>query len=182
MDTSYIYVLREAGSNEVRYVGQSQNPIRRFWSYTNGSDIKHLRDANPRKKWLSYVYANGIGLEMEVIEEAGLSIIVQRETHWIAHWLSLGHRLTNVSQPGKTSSFAMGAIRWAGELEHTEPVPMSLIYRHNGVESLGCTDANESQIRQEVSEVRRELSAQRSDIEAIKRVLTLICEKVGVTH
>lgn len=185
MSSSYIYVLRELGNAEVRYVGQTQSPQHRFYSYSNGSDIKNLRDSNLRKSWLSGLYSTGIGFDMEVIEECSLSIVTQREDYWMKYYRALGHRLTNMSQPGNSSSMQMNILKRSTKHDSVEIVAMSLIYRHAGLMSIGNDhpvgeDKSIDEIRQDVKELKASDDAIKSTLIEHGALLRLLCEKLSV--
>lgn len=190
MASSYIYVLREIGDNEVRYVGQSQSPRHRFYSYANGSDIENLKDGNPRRAWLSKILTDGGGFEMEVIEECSLSVITRRETYWLAHYKALGHRVTNTCSPGNSASMQMNSFKRKGDFGPEWFTATSILYQHKNAKLKSRKIATSLQKavdigrgatkRQAIDEIRQEVKELRSDVDAIKALLSLICVKVGV--
>lgn len=88
----YIYTLAESESDAIRYVGQTVSPQNRLSNHIGAND---LPPENPKRKWIDGVIRNGGNIELKVIEECDLSIAQQREQHWINHYSSIGHELTN---------------------------------------------------------------------------------------
>lgn len=92
----YIYVLREEGDSEVRYVGKTKNPRQRL--------ISHLSpvSTSPKDKWVSsLIYdKNGnptktVRVVMDVIDECTDENSNFIELKWIKHYAERGDRLTN---------------------------------------------------------------------------------------
>ncbi len=87
--TVFIYVLKESGNDEVRYVGKTESPKARFG--------QHHRpyDDSAKDKWIDRVYERGNIVEMEIIDECPEGQWREREHKWIEHYHNAGHRLTN---------------------------------------------------------------------------------------
>lgn len=92
--TTFIYVLIDPETQEVRYVGKANNPQVRFGS--------HLRDKQNTHKtnWIRKLQSKGLKPLMEVIEEVPYEQWKEREMFWIAFYQAQGCNLTNSTGGG----------------------------------------------------------------------------------
>lgn len=103
-ETTWIYGLKEEGSDEIRYVGASVDPIVRHRT--------HLRGYNQSKgmaKWMGACKEAGIEVEMVCLEPVEgtrrvqgarrLPEVAEAEDRWIVTLLDEEHRLINVRKP-----------------------------------------------------------------------------------
>lgn len=98
MRTWYIYGLTEGESADVRYVGWSYNPWRRYRKHLHrSSSERHYRDC-----WIRGVLKRGGSIGMFILQfgqiENGWE---EAERRWIAHYRSLGTKLTNLTDGGE---------------------------------------------------------------------------------
>ena len=101
---TYIYILQDPITQEVRYVGKSNNPKRRYTS--------HLCD-KPKIKYYSYYWIQSLlkkGLKpiMTIIDETD-SDWQQLEKYWIGQFKAWGFKLTNITEGGEG---CYGAGKW----------------------------------------------------------------------
>lgn len=94
MDTTFIYALMDPRDNQVRYVGKSNEPRRRF--------SKHLRAAQdcPRIRWIRALQRLNLEPGLEILEEVYKSAWEGAEQSWIAYFLHEGADLTNMTGGG----------------------------------------------------------------------------------
>lgn len=107
-DAAYIYVLRESGCNEVRYVGQTTNPKSRKGQHCKQSP-RWLGVASPRRTWLVDARSRGVSVDFEIIEECNITNVFERESFWIEHYRRQGHRITN-TKPTECKRVVSGHI------------------------------------------------------------------------
>ena len=93
---TYIYILQDPITQEVRYVGKSNNPKRRYTS--------HLCD-KPKVKYYSYYWIQSLlkkGLKpiMTIIDETDHDW-QQLEKYWIGQFKAWGFKLTNITEGGE---------------------------------------------------------------------------------
>jgi hypothetical protein len=92
----FIYLLRDPVTSEVRYVGKSINPEKRFTVHVcrNSAD-------SYRTRWLNKLKRDGLIPVLEVIEriEPG-GDWQERERYWISFYLAAGCPLTNTTSGG----------------------------------------------------------------------------------
>jgi len=101
---TYIYILQDPLTEEVRYVGKSNNPKRRYQS--------HLWD-KPKVKYYSYYWIQSLlkkGLKpiLTIIDETENNW-QELEQYWIEQFICWGFRLTNITKGGEGS---YGAGKW----------------------------------------------------------------------
>jgi hypothetical protein len=109
MATAFIYVLIDPRTGEVRYVGKSNDPIRRLQG--------HLQSARADKpwgvcRWIRDLAAVGLTPGVVVIDQVSADEWEPAEVEWIAHFRSAGARLTNTA-PGGLGGFSPEAIEKA---------------------------------------------------------------------
>lgn len=101
-NTTFIYTLIDPITNEVRYVGKSDNPWYRLYK-GNKIHIAHLKDnSNTHKvKWLNNLKNNNLVPILQILEECNKSEWQKREIEWINFYKSIGSKLTNSTDGGK---------------------------------------------------------------------------------
>lgn len=100
----YIYTLEDPITQEIRYVGKTSNPSRRFQSY--------LWD-RPKVKYHSYYWIQSLLKKrqkpvMNIIDETDTNW-EQLEQYWIEQFRQWGFNLTNITKGGEG---AYGAGKW----------------------------------------------------------------------
>jgi hypothetical protein len=153
-DRIYIYALRECGSDEVRYVGQTDSPETRFRSHKRDGDID---SRNFKSAWIGDVLARGSDIEMVHLEECSMDDSVERENLWIRHYRDAGHPLTNAhyasSPPRKR---VVAPVDMSANNEDEEPT--SYCHESTPYRDADITDA----------------------LGRIENILRLMCEHTGV--
>lgn len=99
MNTTFIYALIDPETHEVRYVGKSDNPYKRF--------LNHLLDKMELHKvrWIQLLLGKGLKPEWTVLEQCDKSIWQERERDWISFGKRIGWPLTNLTDGGDGGSF-----------------------------------------------------------------------------
>lgn len=101
---TYIYILQDPVTLEVRYVGKSNNPIRRFKS--------HLWDrpkcTSYSYRWIQKLLKQSLKPIMTIIDETE-DDWKSLEQYWIAQFKAWGYKLTNLTLGGEGS---YGAGQW----------------------------------------------------------------------
>jgi hypothetical protein len=106
---NYIYILKDPISNEIRYVGKSNNPENRLKRHLNSNSL--LESWTSKNKWLLNLKKKGLSPIMEVIDYTELGNINELEIKWIKHYRDLGLKLTNSTDGGD-------GVDWTGK-KHT---------------------------------------------------------------
>jgi group I intron endonuclease len=92
----YIYALIDPTTNEVRYVGKSVNPKRRYYEH------KKLTDKNSHKSnWIKKLKSVGITPDLKILEECTMETWESREIYWISQY----DNLTNGTIGGNDGRF-----------------------------------------------------------------------------
>ena len=89
MKSTFIYALCDPRTFEVRYVGKSDNPYKRY--------CEHLIDktSSYKVRWIKQLLNNGFNPILQILEQCDDSVWQQREKDWIAFEKRIGCRLTN---------------------------------------------------------------------------------------
>lgn len=89
MDTTFIYVLCEPDTEEIRYVGKSDDPIKRFW--------QHLSDYTKsyRASWIKSLKAKNKQPKLKIIDEVPIEYWQQWEVAYIQFFTESGCMLVN---------------------------------------------------------------------------------------
>lgn len=96
MKPTYIYTLSDPDTKEVRYVGKSVNPKRRYYVHTciqTGLDT-HC------KRWIGKLKSENKKPIMEIIEEIITDNWQDREIYWISYFRKVNTNLTNMTVGG----------------------------------------------------------------------------------
>ena len=93
----YIYTLTDPLTNEIRYVGKTTNPKRRFKQHLNQAKEKNLYS----KRWIQGLLEQGHEPIMTIIEKINREQWRERERHWIEYYRDQGAPLTNLSEGGQ---------------------------------------------------------------------------------
>lgn len=90
---TYIYSLIDPETQEVRYIGKSNTPSKRFIAYINTIHD----DYSPHKiNWIKQLESKGLKPVLSIIEETILDLWPEREKYWINFYRSMGNDLINL--------------------------------------------------------------------------------------
>ena len=99
---TYIYGLYEVGKeDDIRYVGKSDNPKKRFYNHTRQMKYEKNKYKN---NWINSVYNRNSKIEMVILEIVDYNIWQEKEIHWISEMKKNGNKLTNLTTGGDGSS------------------------------------------------------------------------------
>lgn len=99
---TYIYILVDPITNQIRYIGKSNNPFQRFKNHKN-----RCRDKNTHKRnWINKLRLKGVNPEIEVIDTVDIKDWKYWEKFWIQYFKSIGCNLTNNCDGGEGLTFA----------------------------------------------------------------------------
>lgn len=151
METTFIYILCEPDSQEVRYLGKSDNPNKRL--------IQHFSRAKKNRNhlscWLNGLLADKKVPHLEIVEEIPTEIWQDCEREYIKTLRALGFRLVNHTDGGEGAKYFLGK---KFSLEHRQRLSTALKGRVRSSEH--CQRISASRIGQKPSlETREKLSA-----------------------
>jgi group I intron endonuclease len=98
---TFIYILKDPITNEVRYVGKSDNPKKRLSEHINKS--KHT--STYKNNWLKNLKKNNLKPILEIIDVVDKSNWGELEKKWITHFKEIGSNLTNQTEGGDGGNF-----------------------------------------------------------------------------
>jgi predicted GIY-YIG superfamily endonuclease len=98
---TYIYILIDPLNNEVRYVGKSNDPKKRYLAHNNKSKDKNTHKRN----WINKLRLKGLYPEMEVIDKVLKSEWHYWEKWWIMYFKFIGANLINQTFGGDGLTF-----------------------------------------------------------------------------
>ncbi len=95
LDVTFIYVLKDPVTGEVRYVGKADKPSKRFVQHLQ----LHPRHKDYRARWIRSLLKRGLKPQLEVVDEVPVEYWQALEAAYVAFYKELGFRLVN-STPG----------------------------------------------------------------------------------
>lgn len=94
-ETTFIYALVDPNTQQIRYIGKSDNPRRRMQDHMDDKRKTH------RASWLKSLRDKGQKPILMIIEEVPFDIWQERERYWIAFYREQGLDLTNMADGGE---------------------------------------------------------------------------------
>lgn len=95
-ETTFIYALICPSSNEVKYIGKSNNPERRLRDHQTDFRGHEYNKA----MWFRQMRNNGTKPILEIIEEVPIGIWREEEEWWISYFKYIGANLLNIQSGG----------------------------------------------------------------------------------
>lgn len=95
MNDVYIYALLDPDDGEIRYIGKTVNPTRRYYAHVGRKDV-----GVHRVNWVNSLLDKGKKPVMEIVEITDEENWESREKHYISIAMSIGYRLTNMESGG----------------------------------------------------------------------------------
>jgi group I intron endonuclease len=117
----YIYGLKCPISNDIRYIGQSVNPNKRFKQHILRAKIDKKPIKTHKENWILYLINKGLEKEIkiEIIEICNENNCDEREIYWIKEYRNkINDMLTNTAEGGK-------CVRICGSRNHNYGKHMS---------------------------------------------------------
>ncbi len=111
---TYIYVLKCPKTNEVRYVGKSNNPKRRYCGHMRTDKTACSYKIN----WVQSLLKQGLKPVLKIIREVPIDEWKDWEKYYIEYYKDKGCKLTNLGQGGEglnfgnQTSFKKGQKAW----------------------------------------------------------------------
>jgi predicted GIY-YIG superfamily endonuclease len=100
--TTKIYVLKCPNTNEIKYVGKTNNPEQRLKAHNNKT-----RDLGTHKRnWINKLREEKKKPIFEIIEEVPIELWQEKEKYWIEYYINIGCKLVNnINSIGKGLTF-----------------------------------------------------------------------------
>lgn len=113
---TYIYLLVDPVSKEVRYVGKANNPQRRYAQHIGAHE---LQKQSHKANWIKRLQADGQNPELHIYAECTLEEWSEAEKETIRLYQSLGARLTNGDEGGKGATQGRIGVKLGRQKEIT---------------------------------------------------------------
>jgi len=97
METTFIYVLKDPTTNEIRYVGKSNNPKKRLYRHCDrNKDI-----GTHKRNWINKILDKNLKPILEIIKEVPKFDWQKQEKFYIEYYSSIGCDLVNWGDGGE---------------------------------------------------------------------------------
>jgi predicted GIY-YIG superfamily endonuclease len=93
----YIYALLDPDTEEVRYIGKTNDLNKRM----SGHCTVNRNPKTHKARWINKLIAQGKTPKMLVIEECNEDTWEEAECRWIAHYRTVNNKLTNIADGGR---------------------------------------------------------------------------------
>lgn len=157
MDTTFIYGLFDPRTNELRYIGKSNNPKTRYNGHIYKA-IHILSETNHVLNWIRKLLSQGKQPKLVVLEEVSSNEWQEAERWWIKLCRSLGYNLTNITEGGDAPEMTEESIKKMSESKkgkkHTEESKKKIGLKSIGRKNwLGKTHSEET--KRKISETKK---------------------------
>jgi hypothetical protein len=95
--TTFIYALTCPNTGEVRYIGKSDNPQKRYRIHVHN----YFNKDSYKARWIRSLQRDNTKPGLMILEEVMVSEWIEAEKRWIAHYRSIGAKLTNITEGGQ---------------------------------------------------------------------------------
>lgn len=123
----FIYALRDPRTNQIRYVGKSNNPTVRCKNHMHEGGFHN----KAKRQWAEELRKQNLRPSIEILEECTSQNWKNRETYWIKTLRLEGHALLNIAKGGngcgwgirthKHSESTKAKIREANRVQFLDP-------------------------------------------------------------
>jgi hypothetical protein len=115
----FIYALSDPRTNQIRYIGKSNNPYNRYSNHYNSA-----RDKNTHKRnWINNIRKDGLRPELIILDEVPKVNWQYWEKFYISLFKSWGFDLVNYTTGGDGATFANNGSFKKGNIPHNKGVP-----------------------------------------------------------
>src|SRR4030065_1619897 len=104
MNPVFIYTLIDPITLEVRYVGKTEDPERRYLGHLhvlNKNRKDYNEDISHRANWIRKLSKRGTVPIFSIIEEVSIDNWQEREREWIKYFVNKDCPLTNMTKGGE---------------------------------------------------------------------------------
>lgn len=115
MKITFIYVLNDPRTNQIRYVGKADNPYRRWEEH-----CRPVKNQTYKSRWVDELRELRMTPELEILEEVPYDQWEEIEREYIRVFRMIGIRLTNTSEGGD------GRVGTPLSLEHRKKISVAL--------------------------------------------------------
>lgn len=119
MQIVYIYTLSDPTTNEIRYIGQTNDMKERLRNHLSECN---LQDTTKKNNWIVSLYQKGVVPLMELLDIGNSNNINDLEKYWISQFKNWGFKLTNGTEGGD-------GFNWSGK-KHRKDSVMKMRINH----------------------------------------------------
>lgn len=122
MDTTFIYTLNDPITYEVRYVGKSNMPKRRYYAHMRADKTASSHKIN----WVQSLVKEGLKPDLFIVKEVPISEWKEWERYFIKYFKKIGNNVINHTKGGdgltmgNQTSFKPGHKTWCAGTANTE--------------------------------------------------------------
>jgi len=139
IDYVYIYALIDPLTNEVRYIGKTNNKKRRIWEHNNESKLKRTH----KEKWIQSLKNKGAEPIFDIVDIVQLVEWQFWEKHYMSLYKSWGFDLVNGAEGGIGGSGMRGRKHSAESIEKIKMANKGKVFGHMSEElKKKISDAN----------------------------------------
>lgn len=95
-EKTFIYALVDPITEQVRYIGKSNNPRKRY-----NAHLTDTRFSKHKINWIKKLKEQSLVPVLQILEEVSQEIWQERERYWIAFYREHGHNLINETDGGE---------------------------------------------------------------------------------
>lgn len=103
-ENTFIYALCEPETLQIKYIGKSDQPQKRFYNHLNDRKTTH------KVNWLNQLKSKALVPVLKILEEVSKKDWEEREKYWISFYKNLGNNLTNSTNGGDGVPFTQEII------------------------------------------------------------------------
>lgn len=108
MNHVYIYGLIDPTTNQIRYVGQSNDPWKRFARHISPSAES---EGNYKSRWIAKLMKNGLMPRLTIVDRIPKELVNERERDFISLMKFLGFDLTNLTKGGQDTGSVLIPVK-----------------------------------------------------------------------
>ena len=114
MENTFIYALCDPINSNVRYIGKSNNPKKRYRTHISEHGNYY------KLSWIKSLKRKGLKPKLIIIDEVNIKDWKFWEMHYISLYLSWGFKLTNLTNGGDGSGLKNKKGYWYGKYRSKE--------------------------------------------------------------
>ena len=138
--TTQIYTLTDPTTKQVRYVGKSNNPIKRFYKHYKYNETK-----THKNNWINKLIKEGKKPILEIIDIVPINEWIFWETYWISQFKTWGFKLVNSTDGGDGCTFGNQTSFKKGQVPPNKGKELSEEAKENlRILNLGKKQSNET--------------------------------------
>ena len=184
MEYTNIYVLEDPNTEQIRYVGKSNDPEKRLDNHLNPAK-KHTTH---KWNWLKKLKKNGQKPNLKIIDKVPIKEWQFWERYWIEQFRQWGFHLTNYMGGGQGTTFAnqtsfkKGHVPWNKGKNHSENVKKKISTSLEGNSCKPKKKVVQLDKQENVIEIYDSMTKAAKDTNSLISKICLCCKRKRKTH